>query len=426
MSDIFARAVYFITARTCLAIAFMSGYFIEQLDVRTAFLHGDIFEYVYVTLPPGLGICSKSEALKLKKGLYGLKQAPKLWHEKFSSVMKALNFKPLVSDECVYRRGLVWLLIYVGDIVIMSLSKASIQEAKTELGGYLKTTEMGSLHKFLGLRFIRKRMMLGYLKPRYVLKLLERFGMKDCRPMVTPMAENVMAELEQDSPVTDKRIYQELMGSLLFISNRTRPDVCSAMALLCRYMSDPEVVDWRIAERILRYLKGTSGYVLRLKNGKPETPAAFCDADWAGDRTDRRSTNGTVLQLGGTTVAWKSVKQHTVALFTTEAEFLAVSKGTKLIKWLRKLLEELDVYQKEITIVHGDNQGAVAWSNKGVRKAKHVYIRFNHVRHHVNEGTIELKYCPTTDMVADALTKPLRRLSFEWKSTMLRVLYDEK
>lgn len=239
------------------------------------------------------------------------------------------------------------------------------------------------------------------------MNVLERFDMKECRPMAIPMTDSTMADLEKSSPATNKRMYQELMGAFLYISTRTRPDIYAAVYLLCRYMSEPTDLHWKMAKRILRYLKGTSGYMLRLGCGKPEALEVFCDADWAGDRTDGRSTTGTVLTLGSKTVACKSLKQRSVALSTTEAEFISLSEGTKLVVWVRKLLEELDSSQAGSAAINEENQGAVVWSNIGVRKAKHVSVRF------VTNGTVDIKYFNTKDMTANALTKPLGRITFE-------------
>ena len=141
----FAPVVDFITVRTCLAIAIKRGYVIEQLDIRIAFLHGVIDEAVYVSQPNGLDICQHNEILQLHRGLYGLKQAPRLWHEKWDSVMAGIGFTKLVSEDCAYWRGDIWLLLYVDDIIMIGATDKAVMDVKTELKPHLDVQDCGRM-----------------------------------------------------------------------------------------------------------------------------------------------------------------------------------------------------------------------------------------------------------------------------------------
>ena len=409
----FAPVVDFITVRTCLSIAIKRGYVIEQLDIRTAFLHGVIDEAVYVAPPNCLDICQPNEVLQLHRGLHGLKQAPRLWHRKRDSVMADIGFTKLVSDDCAYRRGDIWLLLYVYDIIMIGATDKAVTAVKTELKPHLDVQDLGTLKSFLGVLFVRDEFGAWIGQQHYIAQVLERFGMQGCKPVSTPMTTAFVNEASEKGPLCDRSKYQELLGCLLFISTRTRPDISLSVSLLCRYASKPTTLHWNYLKRILRYLNGTKRFALRIHGQEEATLLAFCDANWAGDPLDRKSTTGVVLKIGLTTVAWRTQKQKSVALSTTEAEFMALSEGLKLVLWLRSLLGELDCKQMDPTVIKEDNQGAVTWGQEGVRHAKHVFIRKNFVKENVDKGSIRLEYCETKKMTADILTKPLLRLAFD-------------
>lgn len=202
------------------------------------------------------------------------------------------------------------------------------------------------------------------------------------------------------------------MGSVLHLLTRTRPDIALSVNLLCRNFSSPTSANMVSAKRVLRYLRGTENFALRFSNSSAEMIAA-ADADWAGDREDRKSTSGALINFLNTSIYWKVRKQHFVALSTTEAQYIAASGVCKVIGWLRLLLTELGVSIFGPTKLLEDNQGSIVWCKEGIPSAKHVSIRYNFVRDHMNNENIQLVYMPNADMVADALTKLLLRIKFE-------------
>lgn len=182
--------------------------------------------------------------------------------------------------------------------------------------------------------------------------------MNNCKPVTTPMSTAIFAEMESDTnskPFSVKR-YKEILGCLLFLSTRTRPDICAAVGILSRYTARPTLTHFSLVKRILRYLRATKTHGIII-SGNPGHLVSFCDADWAGDRFDRKSTTGSLLLYGLAPVSWRTVKQNSVALSTTEAEYYAMSEGVKSILWARHLLSEVDECYKGSTSLRFDNQG---------------------------------------------------------------------
>ena len=265
----FAPVVDFNTVRIVLTVAIWKGFQIEQLDVRTAFLHGDIDEDIFVSPPPGLNICSRSGVLRLQKGLYGLKQAPRLWNDKWNAAMDSLGLLAVLADPCVFVNGDIWPLLYVDDVLIIGPDEASIATVKKNIVAQFDVEDLGRPRFFLGIEFIRQR-EVSYLSQRgYILQTLKRIGMDSSESVSTPMSTVLDRAGSRDEP-TDKLRFQEIIGCLLFISTRTKPDICAAVGLLCRYVAEPRSSHLVATKRILRYLKGTQGYSLQLKPSSTE------------------------------------------------------------------------------------------------------------------------------------------------------------
>ncbi|KXJ74156.1 hypothetical protein RP20_CCG014244 [Aedes albopictus] len=146
---------------------------------------------------------------------------------------------------------------------------------------------------------------------------------------------------EEDSAVLPNGDqYQSLVGGLLYIAVNSRPDVSISASFLGRSVSQPRVRDWTEAKRVLRYLYNTRSFHLKL-GATDSGLEVFCDADWAGDTSDRKSTSGFLIFLGGGIVSWASRKESFVALSSTESEFIALAKACQEVQWLRKLLKDL-------------------------------------------------------------------------------------
>ena len=212
----------------------------------------------------------------------------------------------------------------------------------------------------------------------------------------------------------DQPMYQSAVGSLMYLSVSTRPDITYAVGNLARFCSKPTKAHWTAMKRVLRYLKGTVNYGIRYSQKSSSDCVGFSDADWAGDIDDRKSTSGYLFQISGGPVAWKSKKQSCVALSTAEAEYVALSSAAQESVWLRQLISEFGRSLETPTTIFEDNQSAIAMSKNPQfhGRAKHIDIKHHFVREQVSSGAVKLEYCPTEEMTADIFTKGLNREQF--------------
>ena len=407
----FAPVVDFTTVRILLSVAVQKGMEINQMDVRTAFLHGEIDDTVFIMPPQGIDLnVPEGHALLLQKGLYGLKQAPRLWFEKWQRIMKEMEGIQMLSDGCLFRIRDVWVLLYVDDVILIGQTTREINNIKDELSKRLDMHDFGQLGSILGVQFERDTEGAWLMQTRYIDEILKTFGMEDCKSVSTPVTSSKSSD--KDEAFVDQTYYQKIVGSLLFLASRTRPDISLAVNLLTRKASAPRSSDLVAAKRVLRYLKGTKHYGLRI-SGIVGKLHGYSDADWGNDTVDRRSVSGILLKIGSSPVFWRSKKQGCVSLSTSEAEFIAMSEATQHLIWLREMLKELGYKDDKATILYADNAGALVWGKEGVRNAKHVSIRKNFVKDNVKNGAVELRHCSTELMLADGFTKPLQRVRFE-------------
>jgi len=263
----------------------------------------------------------------------------------------------------------------------------------------------------------------------YITKALEKFGLDKCKPVPTPgisSSSNTSVPHTQigdrhsvahgeglDLPI-DLKLYQEKVGTLLYASISTRPDIAYAVNKLAQAMQAPTVADGKACDRVFRYLAGTKSHGLlfgRTRNAdlKSVQITTYADADWGSDRTDRKSITGWVAMLNGDPVSWASKKQKVVSQSSCEAELYAEAAAINEMKWLRGLLEELHLKVESTPVLFGDNQSTQELTRNGVKseRTKHIDIKYHFVTDEVKNGNVCLEWIPTTKQLADVLTKAL-------------------
>ena len=416
--ETFSPVVRFSSIRTLLAYAVQHRMLIHQMDVVTAFLNGQLNEDIYMQQPPGYIQPGQEELVcKLKKSLYGLKQSPRCWNKTFREHMTIMGFKQSDADPCVFiRKGneLSIVAVYVDDLILITETLDEMQEIKSYLTNTFKMNDMGQLHYCLGISITidegGQRLQLS--QKQYILKALERYGLTDVTPVSTPMDQNVkLVKDDGFSKSVEPVRYQSMIGSLLYAAIGTRPDISHAVGVVSKFSSNPTEAHLTAVKRIFRYLKRTIDLKLQYQKRDNDELVGYCDADWASDLDSRHSVSGSVFIMTGGAVSWMSHKQATVALSTTEAEYVALGSATQEVIWLRKLLNDLGVDTTKPTIIHEDNQGAIAIARNpvGHKRTKHIDIKHHFVREQVDNGVVMIKYCQSKDMLADILTKPLSK-----------------
>jgi hypothetical protein len=276
----------------------------------------------------------------------------------------------------------------------------------------------------------RENRILWMSQEKYIGDILKRFNMEDCKPVGTPMdtsiklTKDMEPQTEQEKLEMKKVPYRSAVGSLMYAMVGTRPDIAAAVGVVSRHLENPGQAHWAAVKRILRYLKGTQKLGLQY-GGNPTSGLlmGYSDADWAGDLETRRSTTGYMFQLCGGAISWNSKRQSSVALSTTEAEYMALSSATQEAIWLRQLLKDLHNPQQAATVIHEDNQACIAAVKNPTNhsRMKHIDIRYHFTREKVEAKEVVLEYCETNKMVADILTKAIGRPKFEQLRTLMGV-----
>lgn len=351
--------------KAIFAMAAALDWEIEQMDVKTAFLYGDIDTDIWIEQPTGLGL---SGTVKLRKALYGLKQSPRVWYNTLATFLSDLGFKPLDADSSVFCREGTIVAIYVDDLLIASASMSDIKALKLKLSERFKMSDLGPCHFYLGIEVIRDRRnhTIRLSQTVYLEKVLREQGMEGCNDRVTtPMDTSsrlVPAKSGFEALPEAKKRYQSGVGSLMYAMLGTRPDLAFAVSVVSRFASNPTKAHETAIKRIFRYIRSTlhMGLVFR---GTLEPLSGYTDSDWAGDPDTRRSTSGYVFNLGSAAISWSSKRQPTVSLSSCEAEYIGQTNATKEAIWLQGFLKQINAdldLGRGATVIYGDNQGAIA------------------------------------------------------------------
>ena len=422
-TETFSPVTRYTSMRVLLAVANHLDLEIHQMDVQTAFLNGNLKEEIYMRQPAGY-VWKGAENLvcKLEKGLYGLEQAARCWYQVLNDQVQSVGYQQCPSDPCMYAKkvgsSVVYLAVYVDDLLIASNDMEVLKMEKKLFQEKFVMHDLGEAHFIPGMKIMRDRpnRRLWLSQEKYVAEVVEKFGLKDSKPIATPQEVTSHLEKNEGEAVRIKE-YQALIGSLTYAACGTRPDIAAALGVVNQFASNPGETHWKAAKQILRYLKGTQDFGICF-NGSESAEVrlnGFVDADWAGDLGSRKSQSGYVFQLCGGPISWVSKKQSVVALSTTEAEYIAASFATQELIWLRRLLKELGFPQRSVTILHEDNMGAIEVSRnpRYHGRMKHIDIRHHFLWDAVEDGILILKYCESGSQLADALTKGLARERFE-------------
>lgn len=335
------------TVRALIAYAAQRNWEVHHMDVKTAFLNGELEEEVYVMQPEGFVHKQQPyKVLKLHKVLYGLKQAPRAWNFKLDKCLKSLSFEKCPYEHAVYTRkqgGKMMIVgVYVDDLILTGEDQEVINKFKTEMKDKFDMSDLGLLSYYLGVDVKQSAHSITLCQTSYAKSILEKLGMGECNPCQIPMElRTKMSKVGNGEASVDETLYRSVIGSLRYLV-LTRPDLTYSVGVMSRYMQSPTTTHLAAVKQILRYVKGTLnlGCVYE-KNQKNGDLVGYSDSDLAGDIDDRKSTTGVIFFLGKSPITWVSQKQRVVALSSCEAEYIAATTWACQGIWLKKMLRNV-------------------------------------------------------------------------------------
>jgi hypothetical protein len=438
--ETYAPVAKMASMRILLAMAAHHDFEIHQIDIKSAYLNGEFEEgeVIYMRLPPGIHLTDdKTLVLCLLKPLYGLRQSGRHWYRKFSSIlMGPLRMKKCEVDQAVFYRvekdSLMALAVHVDDCSAVASSIELENEIKGELKKVFEISDLGEINWILGIAVKRDRAArtIALSQKSYITTIISRYGFENVKPVAMPMDPSMNLSTSQ-SPKTAQEFaemknkpYREAVGSLMYASLGTRPDITYAVSILSKFAASPGLAHWNAVKRVFAYLAGTKDLWLTYGDSAKELEG-YVDADGSMNE-ERKAISGYAFLLDGGAVSWSSKKQEIIALSTTEAEYVAATHATKEALWLRSLIGELFGQFTGPTTLYEDNQGAIALTHDQQfhARTKHIDIRFHFIRWVIAEGKIKLIYCPTENMIADTLTKALPSAKVKHFATSLGLRKD--
>lgn len=406
------------TIRLLIALSAQLNLLIEHFDVVTAFLHGDLSEKVYMSLPEGFDSQDKTGKIcLLKKAIYGLKQSSRAWNSKVNNVLLDIGYKKSKNEPCLFyninKDSIVIIILYVDDFFVFHNNCAKKEILFNKLKEKFHIKDLGNAQQILGMKIYRENGKIYLNQCEYIASFLKKFGFLDAKGVSTPLEHNLHFKKCSDD-LSDLSVpYQNVIGCLMYLAVTTRPDIAHTVSVLSQFNVAHNAEHWNGVKRLIRYIKSTMNLGISFDKTDNFSLEGFSDASWGDDPEDRKSYTGFVFKLAKGPISWESRKQKTVALSSSEAEYIAASDACKEAVYLGRLLCEIYKEQKKDAIVlHVDNQSAIKIAENPMYhgRTKHIGIRYHFIREIVAEGKVCLSYLPTEYMVADVLTKGLSKV----------------
>lgn len=302
----------------------------------------------------------------LRGGIYGLKQAANIWYEKLRNVLKYYDFSQSREDQCLFTKKMkddtLYLIVHVDDFLIAAEKEENVDKVAVYLKTNFELIDLGNISKYLGIN-IRKNSE-GYFcmnQSDYIKNILTRFGLQEAKPSNIPMDTGYQKHRKETPLMQNNEKYQQLIGTLLYLSVNTRPDIAASVSIMSQFNRCPTEMDWTEVKRICRYLKGTINYELVLggHNAEEKNLVGYSDADWASTKVDRKSNSGYVFKLWNSTISWGCRKQASVSLSSTEAEYHALADAVQEGMWVNRLLNDFKINTQSKFRIYEDNQSCL-------------------------------------------------------------------
>ncbi|KAK1574554.1 hypothetical protein QYE76_016334, partial [Lolium multiflorum] len=430
------------SVRILLAIAAFFDYEIWQMDVKTAFLNGDIEEELYMVQPKGFVDPKNADKVcKLQRSIYGLKQASRSWNRRFDKVIKDFGFIQCHGEACIYKKvsgsSVAFLILYVDDILLIGNDIELLSSVKGYLNNSFSMKDLGEASYILGIKIYRdrSRRLIGLSQSTYLDKILKKFRMDESKKGFLPMLPGKVLSKTQGPATAEERErmsqipYASAVGSIMYAMLCTRPDIAHVVSLTSRYQSDPGMEHWTAVKNILKYLKRTKDMFLCYGGDQELVVTSYTDASWNTDPDDSKSQSGYVFILNGAAVSWASSKQCTVAKSSTESEYIAASEASSEAVWMKRFIVELGVVPSALDplVIYCDNMGAIANAQepRSHKRLKHIKLRYHSIREYIEDGEVKICKVHTDLNVADPLTKALPRAKHDQHQNAMGVRFNK-
>jgi hypothetical protein len=414
--DTFAPVIRLESLRILFALAATYGLKAHLLDATNAYVGSKIDKQIYMEVPEGVNPKSHepNDVCEILQSLYGLRQSAYLWNQKVKKFVTSIGFRQSTADPGVFinDRGVI-IALYVDDILIFSKDTKDIESTKDQLKGFHPMKDLGLAQQILGIRITWAKDSIQLDQEFYARSILEEFGMTDSAPQDTPL--NPSFDLDDETsrklPRELHEKFRKIIGRITYLAGGTRADIQFPVNRLSQHLADPRDVHLRASKQLLRYIKGTVTYRITYSaKGSEGNPVGFSDSSY-GNARKHRSTSAYVFMMADGPVSWSSRKQPITAMSTTESEYIAAAEAAKQAVWIRHFLAAIRKHPKEPTQLGIDNQGAIALASNPVNhlRSKHIRVRYHAIRDFIEHGDIKIFYVPTSEMVADGLTKAIKR-----------------
>ena len=383
--EVFAPVARIETVCVIIALAASNGWEIHHLDVKTAFLHEDLIEEVYVSQPEGFKVNgSEVKVYRLHKALYGLKQAPRAWNIKLKLILKELNFRKCSKEPSLFRKETngyqLLVAFYVDDLLVTSSNLDVIQDFKAEMATTFEMTDLGQLTYYLGIEVIQSEAGIVLKQERYAAKILEEAWMHECNAVQVPMYPGLKLSKAEEEKDVNKKEFRRNIRCLRYLIHM-RPDLAYSVGVLSRHMHKPKESHAAALKQVLKYLRGSCSLGLFYKRENERGLVGYSDSSYNVDPDDGRSMTGHIFYLNECPVSWCSTKQEIVALSSCKAEFMVATEAAKQAIWLQELLGET-VNDSKKAVICFDNKSVIALTKNPVfhGRRKHIHKRFHFIR----------------------------------------------
>ncbi|KAL4584141.1 hypothetical protein LXL04_008731 [Taraxacum kok-saghyz] len=341
-TEVYAPVARLEAIRIFLAYASCMGFTVYQMDVKTAFLYGEVKEEIYVDQPPGfVNSDIPNHVYKLDKALYGLHQAPRAWYVTLTDHLLQHGYTRGTIDQTLFikreNKDLIIVQIYVDDIIFGSTSETMCKDFEVVMKKRFEMSSLGEMTMFLGIQVKQDSNGILLHQGKYVTDMLEKFGYQDSKEASTPMAERPLLNSDPDGSPINQTLYRSMIGSLMYLT-ASRPDILFFVCQCARYQANPKDSHFTIFKRIFRYLKGKPKLGLWYPKNPPFDLYAFTDSNYGGYEFDRKSTSAGCQFLGDRLISWQCKKQQTVSTSTAEAEYVSASACSSQIIWMQHQL----------------------------------------------------------------------------------------